>query len=49
MEESSGGKFGSAETVETVVVAKTDVAVAELTAHLQHALHSVAERMGDNP
>ena len=28
---------------------KTDVAVAELTAHLQHALHSVAERMETAP
>lgn len=29
-----------------VMEGKSDVAVAELTAHLQHALHSVAERMG---
>jgi DNA-binding GntR family transcriptional regulator len=32
-----------------VTEGKTDVAVAELTAHLQHALHSVAERMGEQP
>ena len=32
-----------------VKTGKTEVAVAELAAHLQHALHSVAERMGDDP
>lgn len=31
-----------------VVTGKTEVAVAELTAHLQHALHSVAERMAED-
>ena len=30
---------------ELVLAGKTEVAVAELAAHLQHALHSVAERM----
>lgn len=32
---------------ELVLAGKTEVAVAELAAHLQHALHSVAERMSE--